>query len=191
MYREIRGVIKCQLDAKMGLAKRLTSIALIVLACSISFAKADTAHNEATFGAWIIACDSFADADKHQGLECTLSQRVDFEDTNEPLLQLDLYLNPQGAKPEAVFIMPLGIPLASSPVLIFDNSTRLTINISHCYTDGCYFKATLDEALLESFLSMRSATMKLIGSDNKTVNIPISGNGSREAYNYYTALPKD
>jgi invasion protein IalB len=161
------------------------------LFCSTLLANADTAHNDTTFGDWVIACASFGDKNTHQGLECTMSQRVEFDDTNQPLLQLDLYLNPLNGKPEAVFIMPLGIPLSSSPVLLFNNSTRLSLQISHCYSDGCYFKAPLNEALLESFLSMHSATVTLIGNGNETVNIPISGNGSRAAHNYFKALPKD
>jgi invasion protein IalB len=188
---EIRGVIKWRLRLKVDCAKRFTTTVHLALLCSISFAYADTAHRDASFGDWIIACTSLGDKNAHQGLECTMSQRVEFEDTSEPLMQLDLYLNPETAKPEAVFIMPLGIPLSSSPVLLFDNSTRLSLKISHCYNDGCYFKTPLNEALLESFLSMRSATVKLIGNGNETVNIPISGSGSRAAYNYFKALPKD
>ena len=188
---EIRRVIKCRLGAKIDCAKRLTAIALLLPFCSILLANTGTAHSDVTFGDWVIACASFGDENTHQGLECSMSQRIEFEDTNEALLQLDLYLNPEDAKPEAVFIMPLGIPLRSSPVLLFNNSTRLSLKISHCYTDGCYFKAPLNETLLESFLNMRSATVKLIGNGNETVNIAISGNGSRAAYNYFKALPKD
>lgn len=191
MLKEIRGVITCRLTTQISCAKWLVIAAPIILFFSISFANAETAHSDTTFGAWVIACASFGAIETHQGLECTMSHRVEFEESSEPLLQLDLYLNPKNAKPEAIFIMPLGIPLANSPVLKFNNSTRLMLKISHCYSDGCYFKAELDDALLESFLSMYSATLTLIGSANETINIDISGTGSRAAYNYYKALPKD
>jgi len=191
MLKEIRGVIKCRLEAKICCAKWLTTASLIILFCSISFANAETAHSDTTFGDWVIACASFGVKNTHQGLECTMSQRVEFEDSSEPLLQLDLYLNPKNAKPEAIFIVPLGIPLANSPVLLFNNSARLSLKISHCYYDGCYFKAALNDALLESFLSMHSASLTLIGNANETINIAISGKGSRAAYNYFKALPKD
>ncbi|MFT6407578.1 MAG: invasion protein IalB [Arenicella sp.] len=188
-------LIKCRLWASLVYAKRLAAAfgasALVLIVGSLSAVNADTAHNNAVFGDWVIACASLGDVSEAKGLECTMSQRVEFKDTSQPLLQLDLYLNPENGQAEAIFILPLGIPLSSSPILSFNNSTRLALAISHCYNDGCYFKAPLDKPLLEAFLSMTSATVKLIGNDNEAVNIPISGSGSRAAYNYFEALPKD
>jgi invasion protein IalB len=191
MLRLIRVAIKYRLKASIDCAKQLGATALTLMFCSIPIANADIPRNNASFGDWVIACSSLGDINEQKGLACNMSQRIEFEDTKQPLLQLNLYLNPDNAQAEAVFILPLGIPLASSPVLSFNNSSALSLPVSHCYSDGCYFKVPLSKTLLESFLKMRSATVKLIGNDNETVNIPISGNGSRAAYNYFEALPKD
>jgi invasion protein IalB len=191
MLRLIRVAIKYRLRASIDCAKQLSATALMLMFCSISNVNADTPRNNATFGDWVIACSSLGDISEPKGLTCNMSQRIEFEDTKQPLLQLELYLNPENTQAEAVFILPLGIPLASSPVLLFNNSTAINLPVSHCYRDGCYFKTALNKTLLESFLSMRSATVKLTGNDNETVNIPISGDGSRAAYNYFEALPKD
>ncbi|MFT4635263.1 MAG: invasion protein IalB [Arenicella sp.] len=195
MLRLIRELIKYRLWVPAAYSKRIAVIvgapALILIFGSLSLANAETVRNNAIFGDWVIACASLADIKEASGLKCIMSQRVEFQDTSETLLQLDLYLNPENGQAEAIFILPLGIPLTSSPILLFNNSTRLALAISHCHGDGCYFKAPLNKPLLEAFLSMQSATIKLTGNNNEAVNIPVSGKGSRAAHNYFEALPKD
>lgn len=171
----------------------------ILLLFSLNVASADTYLNGTTFGDWFMQCTPIVgnsdlpetSSYQEQSLECALSQRIDFEGSNEPLLKVDLYLNPRNSRPEAVFVLPLGIPLETAPVLSFDNSNKVRLAISHCHNDGCYFKAPLNDVLLEAFLSMRSGEVRLRGNDNETVEIPVSGTGSRAAYNYFEAIPKD
>ncbi len=161
----------------------------------VSISSGETDLGGTTFGDWLVQCIpvpvSEEGISQNLDLECVLSQRIDFEGSNEPLLKIDLYLNPRISKPEAVFVLPLGIPLASAPVLSFDGANKLSLAVSHCHNDGCYFKAPLDSRLLEAFLSVQTAQVRLRGNDNETVEIPISGRGSRAAYNYFEAIPKE
>ncbi len=144
-----------------------------------------------TFDDWIIDCSPIREArsatNQPQNAECTMSQRIEFEDNSQTLLNIDLYLNPQDGTPIAIFILPLGIPLNTAPSLSFNHSRGLSLKVSHCHADGCYFKAPLTSRLLETFLSMQSGQIDLTGNDNEAIRIPISGKGSRSAYNYFNA----
>jgi invasion protein IalB len=165
----------------------------------IEFVKAQTQFRSTTFDDWTVKCTPILDTgidlnaglDHSTGLECSLSQRIEFEDSNERLLLVELYLNPTNSIPEAVFVLPLGIPLDSPPLLSFNNSRSVNLSVSHCHSDGCYFKLPLSSRLLEQFLSMHSGQIKLSGNGSERLQIPISGRGSRSAHNYFTALPKD
>lgn len=157
----------------------------------------DSLYSE-TFGDWVINCTPNnkpkgqvnTQEDQANVYECKMSQRIVFDDSNETLLTVDLYLTPENGAPEAVFILPLGIPLNSPPTLSFDQHKTVSLTISHCYIDGCYFKKTLSNTLLEMFLSMQSCQLDLSGSDNESIRIPISGKGSRAAYNSFASIDK-
>jgi len=158
----------------------------------VNVSSADQPFNVSTFDDWLVNCTPIEQpSDPEHRLECSMSQLIEFEDNSEPLLKIDLYLNPANSAPEAVFILPLGIPLNNDPILSFNHSKNRTLKISHCHSDGCYFKIPLSSTLLETFLSMQSGQVKLNGNDNESIKIPISGKGSRSAYNYFKALPKD
>jgi len=155
----------------------------------------ESASSIETFNDWAINCTRAPEL-KSDGLnsaepECVMSQNIEFEDTSDPLLQVDLYLNPADKKAQAVFILPLGIPLKTPPSLAFSNAPSRELKISHCHQDGCYFIEPLTPRLLETLLSMSSATLTLMSEPNKVNNmirIPISGSGSRAAYQYYDSL---
>ncbi len=166
-------------------------VALTMLAI-VGISSANEPFSASTFDDWLVDCTPIEDpVDPEHRLECSMSQLIEFEDNNEPLLKIDLYLNPENSAPEAVFILPLGIPLNNDPILSFNHSKSRPLKISHCHSDGCYFKISLSNALLETFLSMQSGQIKLNGNDNESITIPISGKGSRSAYNYFKALPKN
>ena len=153
------------------------------------------ANSTATFNDWAINCtrdlELTSDGLANTEPECVMSQNIEFEDTSDPLLQVDLYLNPTDKEAQAVFILPLGIPLKTPPSLTFSNAPSRKLKISHCHQDGCYFIEPLTPRLLETLLSMSSATLTLMSEPNNVNNmirIPISGTGSRAAYQYYDAL---
>ena len=161
-------------------------VSLATLA-SAAYAQIPTENvlNRATFGDWLLNCESLSTT---QEPECRMTQRIEFEDNSEPLLIVDLYLNPKDSQPEAIFLLPLGIPLQNNPILTFNFSKSLTVQVSHCHINGCYFKTQLKNTLLEAFLSMTSAELKLSGNKNEVIKIPISGSGSRAAFNHFTSL---
>jgi len=187
MQRAISGAVNGPIGS---ITKFWLAILSLLVLCNSAVAQTSSkgSYNDATFGDWLVNCTAFG-IDK--GLECIMSQRIEFEDNSEPLLKIDLYLNPKSNQPEAIFILPLGIPLAKRPILSFNHSKDFLLSVSHCHSDGCYFKTPLNKILLETFLSMRSGQVTLNGNNNETIKIPISGNGSRAAYNYFTALPKN
>lgn len=177
------------------------NIALTIIAWCLSSTAAsqsiigEGSTSTATFRDWVIDCTPSLDPNSEDlnsdEPECVMSQIVEFEDNNDPLLQIDLYLNPADEKAQAVFILPLGIPLKTPPSLTFSNAPSRALKVSHCHQDGCYFVESLTPRLLETLLSMSSATLTLMSEPNNVNNmirIPISGAGSRAAYQYYDSL---
>ncbi len=150
----------------------------------------ESSSSTSTFKDWAINCTRNLDSNSAE-LECAMSQLIEFEDNSDPLLQIDLYLNPADKNTQAVFILPLGTPLRTPPSLTFSNAPSRELNISHCHQDGCYFVEPLTPRLLETLLSMSSATLTLMSEPNNVNNmirIPISGAGWRAAYQYYNSL---
>ena len=189
MQSVIMGSIRSLPNRYLGLA--------VVCLCSLASASANSLNadslNHSNFGDWLVQCAAdprFGDQQAH-GSECILSQHINFVESDEPLLKIDLYLNPRSSRPEAIFVLPLGMPLNTAPALSFSHASSVRLAISHCHSDGCYFKMPLTGTLLEAFLSMQWGLLKLRGNDNETVEIPISGKGSRAAHNYFKALAKD
>ncbi len=186
-----------------SLTKISINIALTVITWCLSstaFSQSligENALSSEAFNDWAINCSANtelrSDSLNSAEPECIMSQNIEFEDSSDPLLQVDLYLNPANKKPQAVFILPLGIPLKTPPSLAFSNAPSRELKVSHCHQDGCYFIEPLTPRLLETLLSMSSATLTLMSEPNNVSNmirIPISGAGSRAAYQYYESLKK-
>lgn len=196
MQSAIMSLIK-SIANKCALKSSLFSIIILaVINTAAAQSPTNAPFNINSFEDWLLNCksvnDTVNDTNSPLSVECSMSQNIQFEDNSEPLLRIDLLLNPKMTAPEAIFILPLGIPLTTAPVLSFNKSgDRRTLKISHCHNDGCYFKLPLSTELLENFLSMSSAKIKLNGDDNEAIKIPISGKGSRSAYNYYKTLPTE
>jgi len=147
----------------------------------------ERATTSASFKDWAINCTRNSKP-LDAGTECVMSQYIEFEDSDEPLLKVNLHLNPKDQKAQAVFVLPLGIPLSTPPSLAFSNAPTRDLKISHCHQDGCYFVEALTPSLLETLLSMSSATLTLMSEPNNVNNmirIPISGAGSRASYSYF------
>lgn len=118
-------------------------ISLAALSSS-AYAQTSTENtlNGATFGDWLLNCESLSTT---QEPECRMTQLIEFEDNSEPLLIVDLYLNPKDSQPEAIFLLPLGIPLQNNPILTFNFSKSLTVQVSHCHIKWVLFQNTVEE----------------------------------------------
>lgn len=131
------------------------------------------------FGDWVVHCDT----QSTQQTNCKMSQMAVIETTSEPLLRINIRYQPAVEDMLIQFVVPLGVSLKHTPQLSFDQKPAGPVALDMCLQDGCYSTFNLDSDLLERLLSMYKGELKLHAGNGEAVEIPISGNGSRAAFN--------
>jgi len=139
---------------------------------------AQLAEGGQLFDDWVVHCDTSARPD----IECRMSQMAIVEETSEALLRINIRTGAPETLPYIQFVLPLGISLRTTPQLELDDKLVGSLPLDMCLADGCYSTFQLSEELLESFLSMYTGRLNLNAGNGEPVSLPISGSGSRAAY---------
>lgn len=136
------------------------------------------AQDRQQYGDWMVEC-------KKEENQCTISQVAVLEGSEETLMQLAMIFTrtENDENSQLLAVLPLGVPLDTSPVLILDDEVVAELPIRFCLTDGCYFSMDLGTDLLEKFIAAEDGVLKLNSPRSGELNIPVSGDGSKAAFN--------
>lgn len=164
----------------------LTGLTLAAFAYLTNPATAQTLQGGQLFGDWVVHCET-----QHvDGVNCKMSQTAVVESTSETLLRINIRYQPKTQSKQIQFVLPLGVSLRSTPKLSLDQRPAGDVKLDMCLADGCYSSFDLNADLLERFLSMHNGTLLLRAGNGEPVKLPISGNGSRLAFNSMLAMAK-
>lgn len=149
----------------------------VLLGALLSFnLAAQTGQGGQLFGDWVVHCDTKQNT-------CDMSQMAVVETTSETLLRINIRHFIESDEAHIQFVLPLGVSLLRAPQLYLDNELMADIALELCLQDGCYATFKLPDQLLERFLSMQAGELKIHTGNGEPMQLPISGKGSRAAYN--------
>ncbi|MEM7357643.1 MAG: invasion associated locus B family protein [Pseudomonadota bacterium] len=122
---------------------------------------------------------------------CGMSQVAVYQDTSERLLRVDLRYIPSTQVATIQFIMPLGVSLEFPPQLFIAGKFSAEVPLNYCMPDGCYSTFVVKPEVLEKILAMEKGNIQLQAANGHMMSLPISGNGSREAFNAVSSSATD
>ncbi|NLS02625.1 invasion associated locus B family protein [Rhizobium sp. P32RR-XVIII] len=134
-------------------------------------------------GAWSVVCDKPAGASAEQ---CALMQNVIAEDRPEVGLSV-VVLKTADRKSKILRVLaPLGVLLPNGLGLNVDGKDIGRAYFVRCFADGCYAEVVLEDELLKTFRSGKSATFIVFQTPEEGIGIPVDLKGFAEGYD---ALP--
>lgn len=131
------------------------------------------------FDHWVVKCETHS----IENLSCAMSQVAIAEEDSEPLLRTNIRYRVDPNDYIIQFVLPLGISLRTLPELSLDGTLIAKLPYDLCLQDGCYVMFRMNGEILEKFLSMQQGMLSLVTGSGEAVNLPISGKGSRAAFN--------
>lgn len=166
---------------KSHLIARLAAVITALMLTSNSAQAQDGVTGKA-HGDWNAACDPAVEGMR----KCAIWQVIAAEKDGPRLLHVEIsYRRPVAAADgvELLLILPLGISLREDPALHIDDEFVKNLKVDYCVSDGCYVRSSMSAQLLERFLRMSGATLKVKSAAAESISLPISGSGSRAAFN--------
>jgi invasion protein IalB len=134
---------------------------------------------KSTHGAWSIVCDKPTGASNDQ---CGLIQDVVAEDRPEITLSV-IVLNSADHKSKILRVRaPLNILLPNGLGLNIDGKDIGRVNFTRCFSDGCYAEAILEDALVKTLRTGKTATFILFQTPEEGIGIPVELKGFAEGY---------
>ncbi|KAA0699740.1 invasion associated locus B family protein [Neorhizobium sp. P12A] len=134
---------------------------------------------KSTHGAWSIVCDKPNGASNDQ---CGLIQDVVAEDRPEITLSV-IVLNSADRKSKILRVRaPLNILLPNGLGLNIDGKDIGRVNFTRCFSDGCYAEAILEDALVKTLRTGKTATFILFQTPEEGIGIPVELKGFAEGY---------
>jgi len=131
-------------------------------------------------GAWFIACETPPGATSEQ---CALMQNVEAEDRSEVGLSV-MVLKTADLKVQYLRILaPLGVLLPKGLGLFVDGKNIGNVYFLRCAQEGCYAQVILDETLLGTLQSGKTATFTIFQSPEEGIGIPVELDGFSTGYN--------
>lgn len=166
---------------KLPRFSRLITVATLILCFATPLSAQEDGTGEA-FGDWNAGCKDESDGSRM----CAIWQVIATAADGPRLLHVEIsfrrpYLEAEGA--ELLLILPLGISLREDPALHIDDKRAAGFKVDYCVNDGCYVRTRISAELLERMLRMSAATLKIKSGDGEPVSLPLSGTGSRAAFN--------
>lgn len=165
--------------------------AAVLLLCMTAFysgfASAQDEIPARTFGDWVVNCSE----QENGKIGCGMSQVAVYENTAERLLRIDLRYIPSTQVATVQFIMPLGVSLEFPPQLFVEGAFSAEVPLNYCMPDGCYSTFVLRPQVLEKILAMEKGNIQLQAANGHMMSLPISGKGSREAFNAIASSATD
>ena len=134
---------------------------------------------KSSHGAWSMVCDIPPGASSEQ---CALMQNVVAEDRAEVGLSV-VVLKTADQKAKILRILaPLGVLLPNGLGLNVDGKDIGRAYFVRCFQDGCYAEVILEEALLATLQSGKTATFIVFQTPEEGIGIPVDLSGFTEGY---------
>ena len=169
--------MKFLLNTRLALAK--TILLAVMLLSVMQTADSQIKAQGIEHGDWTVSCENTPASFK----SCAMWQVASTADDAPPLLHVELSFRRPFSDASLLIILPLGISLTSAPTLHIDKKQVMDFQVDYCIADGCYIRTTLSPTELEHLLHMQNAVLQLQTFDGHDIKLPISGNGSRAAFN--------
>lgn len=134
---------------------------------------------KSTHGAWSVVCDK---PNGNSNDQCGLIQDVVAEDRPEITLSV-IVLNAPDHKSKILRVRaPLNILLPNGLGLNVDGKDIGRVNFTRCFSDGCYAEAILEDDLVKTLRSGKTATFILFQTPEEGIGIPVELRGFSEGY---------
>jgi invasion protein IalB len=134
---------------------------------------------KSSHGAWSMVCDTPPGASSEQ---CALMQNVVAEDRAEVGLSV-VILKTADQKAKILRILaPLGVLLPNGLGLNVDGKDIGRAYFVRCFQDGCYAEVILEEGLLATLQSGKTATFIVFQTPEEGIGIPVDLSGFTEGY---------
>ena len=131
------------------------------------------------FGEWALVCDTPPGATSEQ---CALVQNVVAEDRQEMGLSV-VVLRTADRKSELLRVLaPLGVLLPNGLGLYIDDKEIGNAFFTRCFNDGCYAEVVLEEKLLTTLKSGKTATFIVFQTPEEGIGIPIELEGFTDGF---------
>lgn len=137
-----------------------------------------------THGAWSILCDTPAGASAEQ---CAMMQNVVAEDRPEMGLSVVVLRTADGKAEILRVLAPLGVLLPNGLGLNVDGKDIGRAYFVRCFQDGCYAEVILEDQLVNTLKTGKSATFIVFQTPEEGIGIPVDLNGFAAGFD---ALPK-
>jgi invasion protein IalB len=141
-----------------------------------------TAQNgklRSTHGAWSVLCDTPAGAKSEQ---CALVQNVVAEDRPEVGLSVVVLKTADNKAKILRVLAPLGVLLPNGLGLNVDGKDIGRAYFVRCFQDGCYAEVILEEALIKSLSTGKSATFIVFQTPEEGIGIPVDLKGFADGF---------
>jgi|SRR5690554_6380939 len=159
--------------------KRLPAVAGLLLLAALPAGAQERGTVKATYGAWSIVCDTPPGASSEQ---CAMMQNVVAEDRPEVGLSV-VVLRTADNKAEILRVLaPLGVLLPNGLGLNVDGKDIGRAYFVRCFQDGCYAEVILEEQLLNTLKTGKSATFIVFQTPEEGIGIPVALDGFAEGF---------
>lgn len=128
-----------------------------------------------TFGDWAKQCEKAGSSER-----CYLIQTV--KAGERPIMVVIVAYSPKRDKMAAMIDVPLGMHLPTGLQVATEGADAKLLPFEQCLPTGCRAILALDPAMIEALKSGRSASINGRGRDGEDVQMPISSNGFKEAF---------
>ncbi len=150
-----------------------------VLCLAVPAAAQKSGKIRSKHGVWSIFCDTPAGASSEQ---CALMQNVVAEDRAEVGLSV-VVLKTADKKAEILRVLaPLGVLLPNGLGLNVDGKDIGRAYFVRCLRDGCFAEVILEEKLLKTLKSGKTATFIVFQSPEEGIGIPVDLTGFSDGY---------
>lgn len=134
---------------------------------------------KAKYGAWSMVCDTPPGASSEQ---CAIMQNVVAEDQPEVGLSV-VVLRTADNKAEILRVLaPLGVLLPNGLGLNVDGKDIGRAYFVRCFQDGCYAEVILEDKLLDTLKTGKSATFIVFQTPEQGIGIPVNLDGFAEGF---------
>ena len=138
---------------------------------------------KAKYGAWSLICDTPPGASSDQ---CAMMQNVVAEDQKEMGLSVVVLRTADNKATILRVLAPLGVLLPNGLGLNVDGKDIGRAYFVRCFQDGCYAEVILEEKLLDTLETGKSARFIVFQTPEQGIAIPVDLDGFKEGF---TALP--
>lgn len=132
-----------------------------------------------THGAWSMVCSTPPGATAEQ---CAMMQNVVAEERPEMGLSVVVFRTADNKAEILRVLTPLGVLLPNGLGLYVDGKDIGRAYFARCFEDGCYAEVILEQQLLETFKTGKSAIFIVFQAPEEGIGIPVDLSGFAEAF---------